>query len=309
MKKQYVIDAATGFAFLVQQLTHIEPKMYEVKYKAITYPNIIPVSNQAGEGATSVTYYFMDGRAVAKFVGTKSLNVPIAEIGSQKVTVPVELAATGYEYSDEELRQALYLNIPLSQGKANTARRAYEELCQSVGMTGNTAHDLPGFLNNTNVTVATVVDPGSGTEWVNKTPGQILFDINDLFGDIFVDTLQVEKADKLGLPTSQWSYIAGTPRSETADTTILAWLVANSPYLSSMDDVIPISELTGAGAGGTDRMMAYTRDEEKVVYHIPMPLRFSEPQRKGRGFEVPGEFKLGGVEFRYPGSARYGDGI
>ena len=25
--------------------------------------------------------------------------------------------------------------------------------------------------------------------------------------------------------------------------------------------------------------------------------------------EVPGEFKLSGVEFRYPGSARYADGI
>ena len=48
---------------------------------------------------------------------------------------------------------------------------------------------------------------------------------------------------------------------------------------------------------------------DKVVGHIPMPLKFTEPQRKGRGFEVPGEFKCGGIEFRYPGSARYADGI
>ena len=51
------------------------------------------------------------------------------------------------------------------------------------------------------------------------------------------------------------------------------------------------------------------KDLDKVVFHIPMPLRFTEPQRKGRGFEVPGEFKLSGIEFRYPGSARYADGI
>ena len=307
--KHKTYDASTGLAFLLSQLTAIESKMYEKKYKAITYPLIIPVSNEAGEWAESVTYFFMDGAAVAEFVGTKSLNVPIAEIGTDKVTVPVELAATGYEYSDEELRQAMFLNRPLTQLKANTARRAYEEMAQRVGMTGDTTHNLPGFINNTNITAATVVNPGSGTEWVNKTPAQILFDINDFMGDIFVDTLQVERPNRLLLPTSQWNYIASTPRSDNSDMTILQYLVANSPYLSSEADVIPTPELTGAGAGGSDRMMAYDMDMDKVVMHIPMPLRFTEPQRKGRGYEVPGEFKLGGVEFRYPGSARYADGI
>ncbi len=307
--KNMTIDAAAGLAFLLSQLTHIESKMYEKLYKAITYSTIIPVSNEAGEYAESVTYFFMDGAAVAKFVGTKSLNVPIAEIGTEKVTVPVELGATGYEYSDEELRQALHLQRALPQLKANSARRAYEELAQSVGMTGDETHNLPGFINNSNITINTVVNPGSGTEWVNKTAAQIIFDINDLMGDVFVDTLQVERPTTLLLPTYQWNYIAGTPRSETTDTTILQWIVANSPYLNSIDDVIPTPELTGAGGGGADRMMTYTKDMDKVVYHIPMPLKFTEPQRKGRGFEVPGEFKLGGVEFRYPGSARYGDGI
>lgn len=307
--KQFMQDAATGLSFLLSQLTHIESKMYEKKYKAITYPLIIPVSNEAGEGAESVTYFYMDGAAVAEFVGTKSLNVPIAEIGTEKVTVPVELGATGYEYSDEELRQAILLQRPLPQLKSNTARRAYEELAQRTAMNGDATHNLPGFIDNTNVTANTVDNPGSGTEWVNKTPAQILFDINELMGDIFVDTLQVERPNTLLLPTHQWNYIAGTPRSDNSDTTILQWLVNNSPYISAATDIIPIAELTGAGAGSTDRMMAYDKDIDKVVMHIPMPLRFTEPQRKGRGFEVPGEFKIGGVEFRYPGSARYGDGI
>lgn len=309
MKKSYSYDAVAGMAFLVSQLTHIESKMYETKYKNINYAQLIPVSNEAGEWAESVTYFFMDGAAVAKFVGSKSLDVPIAEVGTNKVVVPVELAATGYEYSDEEMRQAVALGRPLSQMKANAARRAYEELAQRTAMTGDTTHALPGFINNTNVTAATVVNPGSGTEWVNKTPAQILYDINDLMGDIFVDSLQVERPDTLALPTAQWNYIATTPRSDNSDMSIMSWLVANSPYLSSEADIVPVSELAGAGAGATDRMMAYTKDIEKVVFHIPMPLRFSEPQRKGRGFEVPGEFKLSGVEFRYPGSARYGDGI
>lgn len=310
MKKQLMYDAATGLSFLLAQLTHLEAKMYEKKYKEITYNLIIPISNEAGEWAESVTYFYMDGAAVAEFVGTKSLNVPIAEIGTEKVTVPVELGATGYEYSDEEIRQAIQLQRPLPQLKSNTARRAYEELAQRTGMVGDSTHNLPGFINNTNVTAATVVNGAGGTpEWTTKTPGEIIFDVNDFMGDIFVDTLQVERPDTLLLPTAQWNYISGTPRSDQSDTTILKWLVSNSPYLKSEADVMPTPELIAAGAGAADRMMCYTKDVDKVVMHIPMVLRFTEPQRKGRGFEVPGEFKLGGVEFRYPGSARYADGI
>lgn len=306
-KFQY--DAATGLAFMISQLSSIEKKMYEKQYKAITYNLLIPISTEAGEYATSVTYFFMDGKAVAKFVGTKSLNVPISEIGTQKITVPVELAATGYEYSDEELGQAMMLGRSLTADKAGVARRACEEHLQEVAMIGDASHNLPGFINNVNVTAASVVNPGAGTEWINKTANQIIFDVNDFMGDIFVDTLQVERPNRLLLPTAQWNYIASTPRSDLSDITILSWLVANSPYLTSEADVIPVSELASAGAGSTDRMMAYDFDIDKVVMHIPKPLIFTEPQRKGRGYEVPGTYKCGGVEFRYPGSARYADGI
>ena len=41
-KFQY--DAATGLAFMVSQLSAIEQKMYEKKYKAITYNLLIPIS-------------------------------------------------------------------------------------------------------------------------------------------------------------------------------------------------------------------------------------------------------------------------
>ena len=307
--KQKTYDAASGLAFLIGQLTYIELKMYEKKYKDITYPNIVPVSNEAGEGATAIEYFFMDGKAVAEFVGTKSLNVPISEIGMEGVLVKVELAATGYEYSDEELRQAMFNSRPLPQLKATVSRRAYEELVQRVAMFGDTTHDLPGFLNNTNVTAASVVNPGGGTEWINKDPDEILFDINDFMGDVFVDTKQVETVNKLLLPTQQWNLLNTTYRATNSDMTLLKALIASSQWLTSDSDVMPLPELVGAGAAGTDRMMCYNMDAEKVILHIPMPLKYSEAQRKGRGFEVPGEFKLSGVEFRYPGSARYADGI
>ena len=305
----YTKDDSTSLAFLNSKLTHIESKVFEVKYTSINYPNVVPISSEANEGATSVTYRTMDGRTVAKFIGSNAIDVPTSDIGMTETIVPVKLAAVGYQYSNEEIRQAILLNQPLSQLKANLARRGYEELVQRVCMEGDTTQGLPGFINNSNVTAANVVDPGSGTEWVNKTPAQILFDINDAFNDIRVDSLQNEEGNTLCLPTSQFGYIAGTPRSSTSDLTILAWIVNNSPYLNSKEDIISLNELAGAGAASTDRMVAYRKDREKLVLHIPMPLKFTEPQRAGLGWIVPGECKLSGVELYFPGSARYSDGI
>lgn len=297
-------DSAQGLAFLISQLAYIEKKVYEKKYKAITYPDILPVTNEAGEGATSIIYFSTDMSGKAKIIGAKSRDVPIVEISNKLDTISVERGGIGYEYTDEEIRQALFYGVPLPLRKAQAARRAYEELIQNIAMEGSVEHNVEGFINNSNVSRTDV----TGTTWDTKTPDEWIEDINTLMGGIFVDSKQIERPDKLGLPTLQWNKLAGT-RLEYSDMNAFQWIVNNSPYLNSVDDIIPMPELTGAGLAGKDRMVAYSKDEDKVVFHIPMPLRFTEPQRQGLGFIIPGEFKVSSVEFRYPGSARYADGI
>jgi hypothetical protein len=302
-------DADAGLGFVESTLTHVEAKVYEVQYRHIVYQDIVPVSNEAGEGATSVTYYSIDGATMGKFIGSNAIDIPLADIATAQHIVPVELGATGYKYSDEELRQAAMLNRPLPQMKANLSMRGFEEHAQAVCFNGDTTKGLEGFLNNSNVPAANVVNPGSGTAWSTKSAAQILFDINAAFAQVFETTNEVEKPDTLLLPTAQWSYIASTPRSDNSDTTILQYVVQNSPYITSVDDIKSLPELKGAGAAATDRMMVYTKDIDKVVFHIPMPYKIEQPVRKTLGWEVPAVYKLSGVEFRYPLSASYSDGI
>lgn len=306
---QITNDADAGLGFVESTLTHVEAKVYEVQYRHIVYADIVPVSNEAGEGATSVTYYSIDGATMGKFIGSNAIDVPLSDISTSQHIVPVELGATGYKYSDEELRQASMLNRALPQMKANLTMRGFEEHAQDVCFNGDATKNLEGFLDNSNVPAASVVNPGSGTEWTNKSPAEILFDINALFAQVFETTKQVERADTLLLPTAQWSFIASTPRSTTSDMTILDYVVANSPYLTSKDDVKALPELIAKGAAATDRMMVYTKDIDKVVFHIPMPFKIEQPVRKTLGWEVPAVYKLSGVEFRFPLSAAYADGI
>ena len=64
------------------------------------------------------------------------------------------------------------------------------------------------------------------------------------------------------------------------------------------------------GAAGVARMVAYRRDPSVLKLHIPMPHRFLPVfQPNPLRFEIPGVFRLGGLDIRRPKEVRYGDGI
>lgn len=300
-----IMTMDNGLAFIESNRSHIESKVYEKKYNKITYADLIPVTNEAGEWAESIIYYAMDSAGAAKWIGSKSFDVPMAEIATSKSSIPVRMGGVGYGYSLEELGAAQMVGRQLTDLKASGARRASEEFIQEVAILGDDTVGFSGFINHPNVPSGNATN---GT-WSTATPAEILQDINDLFSSVNEDSNDNESADTLVLPIAQWNLIMGTPRSDNSDTTIAQYVVANSPFLNSIDSIKKIQELKGAGAGATDRMMVYTKDPEKVIFHIPMPYKFLPTQAKGLGFEVPGMFRIGGVEFRYPLSAAYADGI
>ena len=68
--------------------------------------------------------------------------------------------------------------------------------------------------------------------------------------------------------------------------------------------------LDTAGASSSKRMVAYRRSPEVVKMHIPMPFRFLPAWQTGPlRFDVPGIFRVGGVDIRRPKAVRYLDGI
>ena len=109
-----------------------------------------------------------------------------------------------------------------------------------------------------------------------------------------------------------YAYIASTPRSDNSDKTILQYIKENNVAKVERGQEIrfqPGFGLDTAGAGSTRRMMAYVKSDTRLVMHVPLALRFLAPQLVGLSVQVPGEYKYSGVEFRYPKSAYYMDGI
>lgn len=303
------LDASDSI-FFSRELEHIKARSYDVQYQDLLAREMFPTSDEAGAHATSITYRTYDRVGMAKIISNYAKDLPRADVTGKETTSPVRVIGLSFGYNIAEITSSNATGKSLEQRRANAVQRGTEETIDKIAWFGDSAHGLPGFLTNPNVPNGAVA-PGAGgtTEWTSKTPREILDDVNDLFASVFETTLQKERADTLMLPTAQWSHIVTTPRSDSTETTIINYIVQNSPYLNSVADVKPVPEMKGAGTGGTDLMVAYTRSPDKLTLEVPLELQFLAAQERGLEVEVPSWAKVGGVIIYYPLSARFAYGI
>jgi len=302
---------ADGAFFFQRQLEYIKARSYDVRYAELKARTLFPVSNEGGAGITSITYRTYDAVGSAKIINAYADDLPRADVAGKETSVPVRSVGVSYGYNLDEIQASQLTGAALDQRRANAARRANEQVTNDVAFYGDEESGLPGLFSNPNIPVGPVVDHGAGTEFVNKTPDQILADINGLFTDIFETTKMVENGNTLLLPPSQWSYIMTTPRAANSDTTIAQYVATNSPFISGLESIIPVNECAAANNPtlATDAMVAYDRNPDKLQLEIPVELEMLPLQQKNLEFVIPGRSRLGGLNIYYPLSLAVGEGI
>lgn len=306
MKMQFDAQAALGF--VQSQTTHVEQQVNAVVYPDIQYPNLIPVDTSAHPFAQSVTYYSSDMVGKAGWINGNSDDIPKASTERTQFKTSVYTAAIGYGYGWEEINQAMMLGINLTADDAAAARRAYEEMVDNVALRGDTEKNFKGLINNSAVTAAAVTTGN----WATATADQILADINGVLMGVGTDTLQTSMANTLLMSPERLQLLA-TKRLGDTIMTVLEFLRKNNVYTLVSGQPLDIRGVRGletAGAGGVQRMVAYRKAPEVLKLHIPMPHRFLPVWQSGPlTWEVPGVFRLGGLDIRRPKEVRYGDGI
>lgn len=304
-----------ALSFLVAQTTYIEPQVYRIKYPELNYAQFIPIDTSANEWAKSITFFSVDMVGQADWFNHMARDIPFADIMRQKHEAAIEMAAVGYRYTLEELGQAMMLpNTNLTIERAAAARRAYEEMCHNVGMYGDSRKNWYGLTNSTSPaivnqtqTFAALVAGGTDADIAS-----IMQAINGLLTNIWQTSLTVEMADTLLLPLSVMTLLSMTQLPHTT-MNLLEWIQKNNLYTQQTGQQLLIRGVRGldtAGASGNGRAIAYTRDPEVVKMHIPMTHRFLPVWQTGPiVFDVPGIFRLAGLEIRRPGAFRYMDGV
>jgi len=305
-----------AYNFVVNQTTAIENQVIRIKYPEVQYPDLVPVDTATGnEWVKSITYYSADMVGRADWFHHQALDVPLAELSREKFERGMEMAAIGYRYTLEEVANAM--NTPglnLTADKAAACRRAYEEFVDNLALRGSVPKNMQGLINSSLVTATTAPADGAGsaTTFASKTNQQVIRDINSAMTGIATGTNWLYYADTILLPPAVLVGLAGRI-IEYSSMTLLDWIKQYNVLTVQTGRPITLAGVRGletAGLGGISRMVAYRRDPEVLKMWIPMPHRFLPVWQRGPlVFDVPGIFRLGGVEIRLPAAMRYLDGV
>ena len=299
-------DATDGnVVFFNEELTRIVSELYETKYRAIKYRDYFNIDNEGGAGITSVKMRVWDMVGSAKIIGHFSDDLPAAGVGAAETTVGVKFVGASFHVDWFEVQQAQLVGRSIENMRARACDRAIEQKMNGIAFgTDEEATDagLFGLLSHPNIPQGTVAAGASGeTEWADKTPNEILIDVNNLFSTMSNTTFDVFRPNRLALPIKQFNLLANTRLNDISSDTILDHIISKSPYITGRDAIIVMPELAGAGEGGEDVMMAYDDDPQNAVFYIPYEKGTPVGTLPdGLAFKTPVVASTGGLDVRYP---------
>ena len=322
------MDAAAQaqLGFLVGNLTYIEQEVLRQPYPDIKYPRVLKVDTSAPNFAESIGFKVLDYKGEPAPLGDLSHDFPRAEIASKIGGVDVVQAGLGYDYTQVEVGKAMEMANAQGFGgainylaeKPIATRTLTEQWLDRVAFVGDPRWPslaTGGVLKYPGVPV---LSTGALLGGANKTIAQILSQapdqaaqelltlLNNLILRVFVtQTNSIFRPTHILLPLIQWGQINSFRIPNTSDTLV--------SYLEKTLKITfePILQAAGAGVGGTDRMMAYTKNDQFVRFHLPMPFQLNAPipSHGGLRFEAAGVVRTAGTELRVPLSHAYVDGI
>jgi hypothetical protein len=237
-----------------------------------------------------------------------------------KTATPLTLWGMELKYTIPELESSMKLGRPVDAQKYNGLKLKHNMDVDEQVYVGDSTLAQYGLVNSPLVTPSAVPDGAAGagkTEWVFKTPAEILADINELLTSVWAASGWAVMPTELRLPPAQYGYLSTTMVSAAGNTSILKYVMENNIVVQSGQtlNIQPLKWLIGRGVGGTpgtlgtvDRMVAYTKDKDRVRFPM-VPLQRTPLEYRSL-YQLTTYFgRLGAVEFVYPETVGYRDAI
>jgi hypothetical protein len=241
---------------------------------------------------------------------TNSISGVGVDIG--KTLNPLYLWGVELSWTIPELLTSQQLGRPIDQQKYNAMKLRHQMEIDEQVYIGDVTFGKTGLTNSAVVTQSNVV-PGTtgGFAWTTKTPDEILADVNTLLSGVWAQSGFAVMPTKLLLPPIQFSFLVQQKVSDAGNNSIMTYLKANSISLAATGqplDIQPVKWLTGRGVSGTNRMVAYVNDKDRVRFPL-VPLQRTPLEYRSL-YQLTTYFaRLGVVEFVYPETLGYADGI
>ncbi len=310
--------------FFQRQLEYIQAQSFDVLYPDLMGRTVFALNTEGGEGINTITYRSYDKRGETAIIAGKATDLPRGDISGEEYSISVKTLGNAFGYSRQELAAAKVTGMPLEARKAEATRRSYEEKVNQLIWFGSPENKINGLFNGpvgapcltVTRTVVAADGTGSSTKWRDKTPDQIIRDLNDALNQMYVDTKKLFRPDGILMSVEDKLYLENTPRSEYVDTSILSWFLANNRFIKSESQIKDINELediypatvggvfdpTGAQVGG---FTVYASGADNARIREPFPYMHLPVQYKGLEFEINCYGRFAGVEMIRPAAYQH----
>lgn len=311
----------SALAFYVNQLENLDRRLYEplvaVSWgRDIKLRTGITMSNESTSfirSAFAAPGTLQNTTGNMPWISAETNAIPGVSVNGEKIVHPLRLLAREVSYTSVELERSQLTGQPIDVQKMDALNILYQMNTDQMVYIGSSDVGATGLLNDAGVVVDTLpVGVSGSSKWVNKTPDEILADVNAELQAAWLASAYAICPGKLLLPPFQFSLIASQKVSSAGNVSILEFLKLNSIALTINGtplDIQPVKWLSGAAANGTDdRMVVYTNSEDRVRFPM-VPVRRETAYYQGIRFTAPYLWAFGVVEIVYPECIRYADGL
>lgn len=307
-----------AYAFLEKQLEKCDPKILE-PLKATLWPRDMPVKTGGGflENVSFVDVnYATTGKDEASLIFNEANDIPVmqADFGKNISRVFNWAQYMSISYIDKQKFTNIALNMEETLNKG--IHLAFDQFCDQNVYMGFTKVASTGLLNNATVsryTAAPHTAQGSDTTWAEKDADDILKDFNDALTYVWEANEMAEDAlpNHILIPVEQYGQLVTRKVGVTGDKSILTYVEENNLVTKQGKKLVisPCKYCKSMGTGETDRMVVYINDVEKIRYHQTATLRRLNTETVNLSFRTPYVAQVSEVEFCYPTTVLYVDGI
>ena len=307
-----------AYAFLEKQLEKCDPKVLE-PLSSTLWPRDMPVKTGGGflENVSTVdVQYGTTGNEENSLIFNMANDIPMMQADFGKNITPVFNWAhyLAISYIEKQKFQNIALNLEETLNKG--IHLYFDRFCDQNVYLGFTKVATTGLINNAAVTVTTA-DPhtalGSDTTWDDKDADEILADFNKALTYVWSANDMAEDAlpNQILIPVYQFGQLVTRKVGTTGDKSILTYIEENNIVTKQGKTlkIYPCKWCYHAGTGSADRMVVYINQVEKIRYHQTVPLKRLTTEIANLSFKTPYVAQLSAVEFNYPTTVLYVDGI
>lgn len=315
---------ASGLTFLTGELEKRDPKLHE-PLTSVTWMRDI-VADTGGGWLEYTSNLFVDyattGSGTSGLVGSETNDIPVMQANITKDNYKVfswanilRVPFIGQQYMNKvgrSLDDILDKGIKLNWNKDidQIVYEGFDEL------------EVYGLVNNPGITAEAAPPKASGDSqvaadllWKNKTADEILDDINSLINKTWMASEYdlTGMANHILIDPVNYAHITSRKVSEAGNVSVLTYILENNIAKNQGREIFiaPSRWCTGAGVGGTNRMLAYVNDVDRVKIDLPVTLSrvMTQPVVQQLAYLTAYAGQIGQVKFLYTQCARYMDGI